>query len=241
MVNSLQERLLPVRKQIDSLDEQILELLNQRAKAAQDVGKIKQDFDLDGPVLKPEREAMVIRRLQDLNKGPFTKQAIDAVWTQIISTCRGLESVLTVAYLGPQGSFSEQAAFEHVGHAIESVRCDSFDEVFRAVEAGQADVGVVPGENTTEGAGNRTLDLLLNSPLKIIGERSIKIHHNLLTQSGNMEGVTRIVAHPQALPQCRGWLTRNYPEMKLDAASSNSEAARMASQDATIAAIAGDY
>jgi len=102
-------------------------------------------------------------------------------------------------------------------------------------------VGVVPVENSTEGAVNRTLDLLLNSPLKIIGERSIKIHHNLLTQSGNMEGVTRIVAHPQALAQCRGWLTRNYPEMKLDAASSNSEAARMASQDATIAAIAGDY
>src|SRR5690606_18388126 len=127
---------------IDALDEQILDLLNQRAMAAQDVGIIKQEYDNDGSVLKPEREAQVIRRLQQLNTGPFTEQAVEAVWTQIISTCRGLESVLTVAYLGPQGSFSEQAAIEHFGHAITHLRCDSFDEVFRAVEAGQADVGI---------------------------------------------------------------------------------------------------
>ncbi len=239
MDNSLQARLLPLRHQIDTLDEQILGLLNQRAMAAQEVGKIKQDFDLDGPVLKPEREAMVIRRLQALNKGPFTEQAIDAVWTQIISTCRGLESVLTVAYLGPQGSFSEQAALEHFGHAVNRLRCDSFDEVFRAVEAGQADVGMVPVENSTEGAVNRTLDLLLNSPLKVLGERSIKIHHNLMSRSGSLEGVTRIMAHPQALAQCQAWLTQHYPKLARDAASSNGEAARIASQDATVAAIAG--
>ena len=239
MDNSLQARLLPLRHQIDTLDEQILGLLNQRAMAAQEVGKIKQDFDLDGPIIKPEREAMVIRRLQALNKGPFTEQAIDAVWTQIISTCRGLESVLTVAYLGPQGSFSEQAALEHFGHAVNRLRCDSFDEVFRAVEAGQADVGMVPVENSTEGAVNRTLDLLLNSPLKVLGERSIKIHHNLMSRSGSLEGVTRIMAHPQALAQCQAWLTQHYPKIARDAASSNGEAARIASQDATVAAIAG--
>ncbi|NLC36700.1 MAG: prephenate dehydratase [Alcaligenaceae bacterium] len=241
MDNTLLARLQPLRQRIDAIDEQLLALLNERARAAQEVGDIKKEFDVDGPVLKPEREASIIRALQARNPGPFTPEAVDAVWTQIISTCRGLESVLNVAYLGPQGSFSEQAAFEHFGHAIESVRCDSFDEVFRAVEAGQADVGVVPVENSTEGAVNRTLDLLLNSPLRIIGERSIKIHHNLMSQSGSMEGVTRIVAHPQALAQCRGWLMRNYPSMALDAAPSNSEAARMASQDATIAAIAGEY
>lgn len=239
MDNSLQARLLPVRQRIDSIDEQILDLLNQRALAAQDVGRIKQDFDEDGPVLKPEREAMVIRRLQGLNKGPFTASAIDAVWTQIISTCRGLESVLTVAYLGPQGSFSEQAALEHFGHAVTRLRCDSFDEVFRSVEAGQADVGMVPVENSTEGAVNRTLDLLLNSPLKVLGERSINIHHNLMTQSGDLAGVTRIMAHPQALAQCQAWLTQHYPDIARDAASSNGEAARAASLDPTIAAIAG--
>lgn len=239
MDNSLQARLLPVRRQIDTLDEQILDLLNRRAMAAQEVGKIKQDFDLDGPVLKPEREAMVIRRLQELNKGPFTGPAIEAVWTQIISTCRGLESVLTVAYLGPQGSFSEQAALEHFGHAVNRLRCDSFDEVFRAVEAGQADVGMVPVENSTEGAVNRTLDLLLNSPLKVLGERSIKIHHNLMTRSGTLEGVTRVMAHPQALAQCQSWLTQHHPKLIRDAASSNGEAARIAGQDPTVAAIAG--
>jgi chorismate mutase/prephenate dehydratase len=150
-----------------------------------------------------------------------------------------LESVLTVAYLGPQGSFSEQAAFEHFGHAVTRLRCDSFDEVFRAVEAGQANVGMVPVENSTEGAVNRTLDLLLNSPLKVLGERSIKIHHNLLTQSGTLDGVTRVMAHPQALAQCQSWLTQHYPKLVRDAASSNGEAARIASLDPTVAAIAG--
>ncbi|MFA5489806.1 MAG: prephenate dehydratase [Candidimonas sp.] len=240
MDNSLQERLLPLRQRIDAIDEQLLDLLNQRAAAAQKVGRIKEEFDLDGPVLKPEREADVIRRLQVLNRGPFTPQAVDAVWTQIISTCRGLERVLTVAYLGPQGSFSEQAALEHFGHAVTRVRCDTFDEVFRAVEAGQADVGMVPVENSTEGAVNRTLDLLLNSPLKVLGERSIKIHHALMSKHGTLDGVKRVMAHPQALAQCQGWLTQHCPGMARDAASSNAEAARIASEDPTVAAIAGE-
>lgn len=240
MANSLQARLLPLRERIDSLDEQILSLLNQRAAAAQDVGIIKQTFDNDGSVLKPEREAQVIRRLQKLNQGPFTDPAIEAVWTQIISTCRGLENVLTVAYLGPQGSFSEQAAIEHFGHAITHLRCDSFDEVFRAVEAGQANVGIIPVENSAEGAVNRSLDLLLNSPLKVLGERSVKIHHNLLTQSGTLQGVKQVMAHPQALAQCQNWLMQHAPHLERTAASSNAQAARTAAQDPTVAAIAGD-
>jgi chorismate mutase/prephenate dehydratase len=239
MAETLEQQLLPLRKRIDTLDEQILELLNERARTAQAVGHVKEAFDVDGPVLKPEREAMVIRRLQALNAGPFTPQAVDAVWTQIISTCRGLERVLSVAYLGPQGSFSEQAALEHFGHAVARISCESFDEVFRAVEAGQADVGIVPVENSTEGAVNRTLDLLLNSPLKVLGERSIKIHHNLLSQTGSLDGVTRVMAHPQALAQCQAWLTRHCPGLSRDAASSNAEAARIASTDPTVAAIAG--
>ena len=239
MDDSLQNRLRPIRERIDALDEQILELLNQRAKAALEVGEVKQAFDSAGPVLKPEREAMVIRRLQALNKGPFTDQAVEAVWNQVISTCRGLESTLTVAYLGPQGSFSEQAALEHFGHAITPLRCNSFDEVFRAVEAGQANAGMVPVENSTEGAVNRTLDLLLNSPLKVLGERSINIHHCLMTQSGTLDGVKRVMAHPQALAQCQSWLTQNHPGLERDAASSNAEAARVAAQDPSVAAIAG--
>lgn len=239
MGESLLDSLRPIRDRIDALDGQILDLLNQRARAALEVGQVKQAFDAGGPVLKPEREAMVIRRLQKLNKGPFTDQAIDAVWSQIVSTCRGLESTLTVAYLGPQGSFSEQAALEHFGHAVQRLRCNSFDEVFRAVEAGQANVGMVPVENSTEGAVNRTLDLLLNSPLKVLGERSIKIQHCLMTRSGTLDGVGRVMAHPQALAQCQSWLTQNHPQLGRDAASSNAEAARVAAQDPTVAAIAG--
>lgn len=147
---------------------------------------------------------------------------------------------MTVAYLGPQGSFSEQAALEHFGHAVQKLPCPSFDEVFRAVEAGQADVGMVPVENSTEGAVNRSLDLLLNTPLKILGERSLVIRHCLMSKSGGMDGIKAIAAHPQALAQCQGWLTRNYPDVERVAASSNSEAARMAAADPSVAAIAGE-
>jgi chorismate mutase/prephenate dehydratase len=239
MDNTLQARLLPLRQRIDALDEQILDLLNQRARTALEVGKAKLEFDTKDPILKPEREAEVIRRLQSVNQGPFTADAVDAVWSQIISTCRGLESRLTIAYLGPQGSFSEQAALEQFGHAIERLRCNSFDEVFRAVEAGQASAGMVPVENSTEGAVNRTLDLLLNSPLKVLGERSLKIHHCLMTKSGTLDGVTQVLGHPQALAQCQAWLTQHYPNLVRTAASSNGEAARLASQDGSVAAIAG--
>lgn len=237
---SLLAKLLPLRERIDSLDSQIIELLNQRAKVAMEVGEIKHAAHADGPVLRPEREAQVIGRLQQDNAGPFPNNAVAAVWTEIMSACRGLERRMMVAYLGPQGSFSEQAALEHFGHSVQGLPCSSFDEVFRVVEAGQADVGMVPVENSTEGAVNRSLDLLLSTPLKILGERSLVIRHCLMTQSGSMDGVTRISAHPQALAQCQGWLNRNYPDLPRVAAASNSEAARVASEDPSVAAIAGE-
>lgn len=220
MDEDLQRALRPLRDRIDALDAQILDLLSQRARAAQEVGEAKHAAQADGPVLRPEREAEVIRRLQQLNPGPFPNAAVASVWTEIISACRGLERGMTVAYLGPQGSFSEQAALEHFGHAVQKLPCPSFDEVFRAVEAGQADVGMVPVENSTEGAVNRSLDLLLNTPLKILGERSLVIRHCLMSKSGGMDGIKAIAAHPQALAQCQGWLTRNYPDVERVAASS---------------------
>ncbi len=240
MDKALLARLEPLRARIDALDEQILALLNERARTALEVGEVKKAFDEDGPVLKPEREALVVRRLQELNPGPIPAEAVQAVWNQIISTCRGLESTLTVAYLGPQGSFSEQAALEHFGHAISGLRCESFDEVFRAVEAGQADVGMVPVENSTEGAVNRSLDLLLNSSLKVLGERTIRIHHNLLTLTGGLEGVRQVLGHPQALAQCQAWLSRNHPGLERLPVASNAEAARLAAEDPARAAIAGE-
>jgi len=239
MDDSLQGKLLPLRERIDSIDEQILELLAQRARAALEVGELKHRAQADGPVLRPEREAQVIRRLQALNGGPLPAEAVSAVWTEIMSACRGLERGMAVAYLGPQGSFSEQAAFEHFGRAMQGLPCPSFDEVFRAVEAGQADVGMVPVENSAEGAVNRTLDLLLNSPLRVLGERSLLIHHCLMSRSGSLDGITRVLAHPQALAQCQGWLSRHHPDLARDAASSNAEAARLAAEDPAAAAIAG--
>lgn len=240
MDDSLQSKLGPLRVRIDALDEQILDLLCQRARAALEVGEAKHAVQADGPVLRPEREAEIIRRLQQNNAGPFPTAAVASVWTEIISACRGLERGMTVAFLGPQGSFSEQAALEHFGHSVQKFPCASFDEVFRAVEAGQADVGMVPVENSTEGAVNRSLDLLLNTPLKILGERSLVIRHCLMTQSGSMDGIKTISAHPQALAQCQSWLTRHYPDLHRVAASSNSEAARVAAEDPTVAAIAGE-
>jgi len=240
MDEALAAKLKPLRERIDSIDAQILDLLTQRGRTAQEVGDVKHSFHADGPVLRPDREAEVIRRLQGLNQGPLPGSAVSALWTEIISACRGLEKGLTVAFLGPEGSYSEQAAMEQFGHAVNKLACPSFDEVFRAVEAGQADVGVVPVENSTEGAVNRTLDLLLNTPLKVMGERSLLIRHCLMTQSGSMEGVRTIMAHPQSLAQCQGWLNRNHPQLARAAAASNAEAARVASQDPTVAAIAGE-
>lgn len=239
MGKTLQERLKPWRNKIDDIDRKLLELLNDRANAALEIGELKKDVSDDEPILRPEREAQVIRRLQKINQGPFRASSIASVWAEIISACRGLEATPRVAYMGPEGTFSEQAALVHFGHFIESYPCPSLDEVFRLVEVGQVDFGIVPVENSTEGAVNRTLDLLLNTPLKIIGERSIHIQHNLLNKSGQKQDIKKVLAHPQALAQCQQWLYRNLPNIPCDAASSNAEAARIASQDTQIAAIAG--
>lgn len=240
MDKQLQNQLIPLREKIDALDAAILDLLNQRAQTAQAVGAVKHAHKAEGPVFRPEREAQIIRQLQNANKGPMTPQAIDAIWSQVISACRGLEQDIRVAYLGPAGSFSEQASFEYMGHAIQGVSCPNFDEVFRTVESGGADVGMVPVENSTEGAVNRTLDLLLASPLHIMGEHSILIKHCLLTASGDLTGVTRVMAHPQALAQCQNWLGLHAPSLVREPAASNAEAARIAAADPTVAAIASE-
>lgn len=239
MADELLKKLQPLRERIDSIDHQLLDLINQRAQTALTVGEVKKAFDANETILKPDREAAIIRRLQEHNPGPIPAAAVEAIWGELISTCRGLESMLTVAYIGPQGTFSEQAAYAQFGHSINALACESFDEIFRSVEAGQADVGMVPVENSTEGAVNRSLDLLLNSSLKILGERSIRIHHNLLSTSGTIDGVKRVFSHPQSLAQCQEWLNRNHPNLERIPVASNAEAARMASLDPSSAAIAG--
>ncbi|ETD66849.1 chorismate mutase [Pelistega indica] len=240
MAKTLQEALLPLRQRIDAVDEQLLTLLNERAQLAVSVGEVKQTFGETETILKPEREAQIIRRLQEANKSKlFPSDAVGAVWTEIISACRGLERGLVVAYLGPEGSFSEQAALEYYGHAIQKLPCVSFDEVFRAVETGRANVGMVPVENSTEGAVNRTQDLLLSSMLKVHGERTLPIRHCLLHKTGDLSKVNRLLGHPQALAQCHQWLMVNYPHLERVPAASNSEAAKIAAEDESCLAIAG--
>src|SRR5690625_2995265 len=184
MAKTLPERLQPWREKIDAIDKQILELLNERAQAALEIGRLKQGVSQDEPILRPEREAQVIARLIELNQGPVQDGSVSSIWGEVISAGRGLESVHRVAYIGPKGTFSEQAALENFGQYLEKGSCTSFDEVFRLFEAGQADYGIVTVESSTEGAVNRTLDLLLYTSLKVIGERSLHIQLDLLNKSG---------------------------------------------------------
>ncbi|MFD2273480.1 prephenate dehydratase [Undibacterium arcticum] len=227
-----------MREQIDAIDAQILELLNQRARVAQQVGHVK--AETNAPVFRPERETQVLRQLADRNPGPLASGDVQTIFREVMSSCRALERRVIVAYPGPAGTFSEQAVYQQFGHAVEGLPCASIDEVFRAAEAGTADFGVVPVENSSEGAINRTLDLMLQTTLSISGELSIAVHHSLMSKTGSMDGVTRICAHSQALAQCQAWLNQNYPNIERHAVASNGEAARIASEDPTAAAIAGE-
>ncbi|MFZ6755116.1 prephenate dehydratase [Undibacterium sp. Ji67W] len=231
-------KLLPLRQKIDAIDAQILDLLNQRARVAEEVGHVK--AETNAPVFRPEREAQVLRSVAERNPGPLLSDDIQLIFREIMSACRALERRVVVAFLGPVGTFSEQAVYKQFGHAIQALPCVSIDEVFRATEAGTADFGVVPIENSSEGAINRTLDLLLQTSLIISGELAIPVQHSLMSKSGNMEGVSRICAHSQALAQCQAWLNQHYPHIERHAVASNAEAARMASGDFTVAAIASE-
>ncbi|GGC77981.1 prephenate dehydratase [Undibacterium terreum] len=231
-------KLLPLREKIDALDAQILALLNERARVAQEVGHVK--AETNAPVFRPEREAQVLRNVAHNNPGPLQDEDVQTIFREVMSACRALERRVTVAFLGPVGTFSEQAVYQQFGRAVLVLPCVSIDEVFRATEAGTADFGVVPIENSSEGAINRTLDLLLQTSLVISGELSIPVHHSLMTKLGHMDGIARICAHSQALAQCQAWLNQHYPHIERHAVASNAEAALMASKDTTIAAIAGE-
>jgi chorismate mutase/prephenate dehydratase len=234
----MDKKLEPLREQIDAIDKQILDLLNRRAHIAQEVGHLKAENN--APVFRPEREAQVLRNAAERNPGPLAGSDVQTIFREIMSACRALEKRVTVAYLGPAGTFSEQAVYRQFGHAVEGLACASIDEVFRATEAGTADFGVVPVENSTEGAVNRTLDLLLQTTLAISGEVSLAVHHSLMSKSGSMDGIKRICAHSQALAQCQVWLNQHYPNIERQAVASNGEAARLASEDPATAAIAGE-
>jgi chorismate mutase/prephenate dehydratase len=231
----MSDHLKKLRERIDALDDQLLQLFNDRAGLAQEVGKEKGN----SVVYRPEREAQVLRRLTGNNPGPLPAQTIAHLFTELISACRAQENLLSVACLGPKGTFSEEAVGKHFGAQAPAVMCASIDDVFRTVESATVGYGVVPVENSTEGAVGRTMDLLLATPLKICGEILLPVHQNVLSKAGSMEGIKRIYSHAQSLSQCNAWLTQNMPHVEFIPVASNAEAARRAADDADAAAVAG--
>ena len=230
--------LADLRVQIDALDKELLTLLNRRALVAEQVGEVKKREGT--PFFRPDRVAQVIEKIQQANTGPLKNEHVAAVWREIMSACLALESPVRVAYLGPAGTFSEQATLQFFGASIEHVPCATIDEVFRATAAGSASYGVIPVENSTEGMVSRSLDLLLHSPLHIVGEVSLMVKHNLLRLSDSLENIEVVFAHPQALAQCQGWLNTHLPNVERRAASSNAEGARLATTNPAWAGIASE-
>lgn len=240
MSDDLQQELAVVRNEIDAIDQQLLALLNQRAGCAKKVGEIKARHGEAGFIYRPEREAQVLRRIQQQNPGPLSNEHVTWLFREVMSTCLSLEQPLSVTFLGPLGSFTGSAATKHFGHAAHLLPQSSIDDVFREVEAGHAHYAVVPIENSTEGAVGRSMDLLFSTPLKICGEVVLRIHQNLMTRETSLDKITKVYSHAQSLAQCHEWLNRNLPNVPRISVGSNSQAAEMAMQESGVAAIAGE-
>lgn len=228
-----------LRKKIDELDASILRLLNRRARYACEIADLKRDRDDDAPIYRPEREAQLLRRLLANNEGPLPDHDVVGVFREITSVCRALEAPLSVGYLGPPGTFTEEAALKHFGSAMRAKGLKNIDDVFRAVEVGEMAYGVVPIENSIEGAVTHTLDQFIVSPLKVVGEIHLQVHQHLLSRAGKIGDIKKVLSHRQSLAQCRHWLAENLPSVVTEEVSSNAEAVRCANEDDTVAAIAG--
>jgi chorismate mutase/prephenate dehydratase len=251
-------KLLQIRAQIDAIDDQLLSLMNARANCAQQVAEAKQGSekntdqaasDIDTAqknvnkvvFYRPEREAQILRRMMADNSGPLHDEQISRIYREIISSCLSLEEKLKIAFLGPEGTFTQAAVYKHFGHSIDSCPCETIDLVFREVGAGNAHYGVVPIENSTEGVITHTLDSFIDSPLKICGEVHLRIHQNLMCQQDDWQSVQRVYSHQQSLAQCRKWLDSHLPKAERIAVNSNAEAVRLACEDEDAAAIGGQY
>lgn len=226
-----------LRGEIDRVDGEILERLNRRAQLARAIGTLKV-----GQAYRPEREAQVLRGIKEKNPGPLGDETVAFIFREIMSACLALERPITVAFLGPQGTFSESAVMKHFGLAAVTLPQTSIDEVYRAVESGAADFGVVPVENSTEGAVGRSLDLMPQTPAKVCGEVLIRIHHHLMAKDAGeaLGSIRRVFSHSQSLAQCHEWLNNNVPNAERVAVASNAEAARRAAGEPASAAVAGD-
>jgi chorismate mutase / prephenate dehydratase len=229
-----------IRAQIDNVDEQLHELINRRAELARQVGISKHKEGQLVDFYRPEREAEVLRMALARNrKGALRDEEILRLFREIMSACLAQEKPLKVAYLGPEGTYAQSAVLKHFGHSVRALALASIDEVFAEVQAGNADFGVVPVENSNEGTVNNTLDRFLSTSLHICGEVELRVHHNLIARDKDMRRVQRVCAHPQALGQCRGWLDEHLPEVERVPVSSNAEGARRARDEKGTAAIAG--
>jgi len=226
-----------LREQIDTIDNRILELLNQRATVVIAVGKAKQGSEASSFYV-PSREKAIYDRLCALNQGPFPNEAVVKVFREIISASLNMEMPMQVAFLGPQSTFTHMAALQQFGLSAQLVPLKSIPSVFEEVERGRAHYGVVPVENSTEGVVNHTLDMFISSELQVIAEIMLEISHNLLSMTSNPEQISKIVSHPQPLAQCRHWLEANMPDVPLVDVSSTAAAAQLAAEDESVAAIA---
>lgn len=220
----MDDALKALRERIDSIDDAILQLVSERAGIAQQVGQTKKGER----IYRPEREAQIVQRLREANPGPLSGEAIERLIREVISACRALEQTLRIAYLGPAGTFSQQAVHKHFGHEAEALAEADIDACFHAVETGRADFAVVPVENSTEGAIARTLDLIVSSPLKICSEVMLPIHQALMRKHAGMDGIQRVYGHAQSLAQCQQWLGRHLPDAERVSVVSNSDGARRA-------------
>ncbi len=244
--------LLDLRQRIDALDSEIQRLINERATLARAVGDAKHGAEADDAAVaeesaargtadyyRPEREAQVLRGVVARNQGPLSDREMVRLFREIMASCLAQQEPLSVAYLGPEGTFTQQAVSEHFGHAVRAVAQASIEDVFQQVQAREADFGVVPIENSAQGMVTHTLDLLLDSPLKICAEVELRVHQNLLTLAPGLGEIERVYSHPQSFAQCRMWLRRHLPGIETIAVSSNAEAARRARHAPDAAAIAG--
>jgi chorismate mutase / prephenate dehydratase len=224
----MSDKLKQIRVRIDALDQRLVKLLSARARLAQRIGSLKAG---NGTAYRPEREAQVLRGVLAANRGPLPDAALARLFTEVMSACRALEDSMRVAYLGPQGTFSQEAAVRHFGGGAALASCPSIDEVFRQVETGASGYGVVPVENSTEGAIGRTLDLLMATSARICGEVMLPIRQCLMSKGGKAGNIRKVYSHTQSLAQCQQWLARNLPHAERIAVVSNAEAAKLASKE----------
>jgi chorismate mutase/prephenate dehydratase len=234
------DALAELRGKIDGVDERIQRLIAERAQYAREIGVVK-GLTSTVEFYRPEREAQVLRKVVERNNGPLRDEEMVRLFRELMSACLAQEEPLKVAYLGPEGTFTQSAVFKHFGHSVHALAVPTIDEVFQEVESGTADFGVAPIENSSEGTVNiHTLDMFLTSPLKMCGEIELRIHQHLMGRMPGLKGIKRVCSHPQSLAQCRGWLKQHLPDVELVPVASNAEAARRARDEDGTAALAGE-